>query len=296
VAYTVTELLASIKRRSGMPTAQATYSTADLLAIANEQMLEYVVPLVLGVREDYWTRNDDQALTDGQLAYRIPYRALMGKLREVSILDAESNVHNLPRLRLSDLEACTYGFWLEGDRVWLAGDSLKVTDLGVTLRLTFHLRPNQMIETSGATTVASFSATNRTITLTSPPAAYTGKTSWDIIRGKTPFETLAYDAAGTLSGSTITFSASLPVDLAAGDYVCLTEQTPVPQIPVELHGLLAQKCALYILESKQMADKAAIAAKELGRLENDARTVLTPRVDGEALRIFNRNSLYRTRW
>jgi len=296
VAWTTTELLASIKRRSGMPTAQATFATADLLAIANEQMLEYVVPLVLGVREDYWTKDYDVALADGTLSYRLPYRAIMGKLREVSLLDAQSNVRNLPRVNINDLQSSNFGFWLQGDQVWLAGDSTAVTNLGVSLRLTYHLRPNQIIETSGATTVASFSATNRTVTLTAPPAAYTGNTSWDIIRARTPFDTLSHDEAGTLSGSTITFAGSLPADLAAGDYVTLTEQTPVPQIPVELHGLLAQKCAIKVLEAKQMFDKLKAAGEELGRLERDARSVLSPRVDGEALRIVNRASLYRNRW
>jgi hypothetical protein len=297
VAWTSTELLASIKRRAGMPSAQATFQTADLLAIANEQMLEYVVPLVLGVREDYWTKDGDQTLVSGTTAYRIPSRALMAKLREVTILDAQGERHNLPRIALNALHETAFGFWLQGDQVQIrltAGRN--VTDLGETLRLTFTLRPNQIIETSAATTVASFNATAKTITLTSPPSAYTGNTSWDIIRARTPFDSLAYDAAGTLSGSTITFSDTLPADLAAGDFVTLTEQTPVPQIPVELHGLLAQKCAVKILESKQFLDKLAAAAKELGRLEHDARSVLTPRVDGESLRVFNRGSLYRVRF
>lgn len=296
MAWTTTELLASIKRRAGMPTAQATFTTADLIAIANEQMLEYVVPLVLGAREDYWVTNDDQALADGVLAYRIPYRAISSKLREVSVLDAQSGVHNLPRVSLSDLEHAHRGFWIEGDKVWLVSDSLTVTDLGVTLRQTFNLRPNQLVETSGATTVASFDAAAKTITLASAPTGYSTATAFDIIRARSPFETLAYDAAGTLSTLTITFSGSLPTDLAVGDYVCLTEQSPVPQIPVELHGLLAQKCAVKIHESKQMLDKLGASVKELARLEQDARSVLTPRVDGEAQRVFNRSSLYRNRW
>lgn len=297
MAWTTTELLASIKRRAGMPTAQATYSTSDLLAIANEQMLEYVVPLVLSAREDYWTRDHDVALADGTLAYRLPYRAVAGKLREVSILDAQSNVSNIPRINLPDVGNVTYGFWLQGDQVWLATDSSgNVTNLGTTLRLTYHLRPNQIIETTGAATVSSFNATARTITISTPPTGYSTATAFDIIRARTPFDSLAVDAEGSLSASTITFAGSLPADLAVGDYVTLTEQTPVPQIPVELHGLLAQKCAIKVLESKQMLDKLEAAAKELSRLERDALLVLSPRVDGECVRVFNRHSLYRQRW
>lgn len=297
MAWTTTELLASIKRRAGMPTAQATFTTADLISIANEQMLEFVVPLVLKCREDYWVHNDDQALEDGVIAYRIPYRAISSKLREVSILDAQSQVHNLPRVNLNDLENARWGFWIEGDRIWLVCQSPSdVTNLGVTLRQTINLRPNALVETTAATTVLSFSPTNKTITLAAAPTGYSTATAFDIIRGKSPFETLAYDLPGSLSTTTITFTASLPEDLAAGDYVTLTEQTPVPQLPVELHGLLAQKCACAILASKNMSDKLGDAEKELARLAADAVGVLTPRVDGEALRIFNRDSLYRRRW
>lgn len=292
-----TALIASVKRRARVPTAAATYSTADFLAVANEQMVEYVVPLILGVREDYWTKPYDVALVDGTLSYRIPYRALMGKLREVSVLDAQGNVNNLPRIQVNDLALSTFGFWLQGDEVYLASDASRtVTDLGTTLRMLYHLRPNTLVETTATTTVASFDTGARTITLAAAPTGYSSATAFDIIRAKTPYDSLAHDAMGSLSTLTITFSSALPADLAVGDYVCLPEQTPVPQMPVELHGLLAQKCAVVILESMQMLDKHAAAAKELARLESDARTVLTPRVDGESVRIFNRHSLYRTRF
>lgn len=297
MAWTTTELLASIKRRASMPSAAATFSDAELLTMATEQLHEYVVPLVLNVREDYWTKTNDQALVDGTATYRLPYRAVMGKLREVTVLDADENPRNVPRLNVNDLDAAEWGFYLLGDQVTLVTRLAdQETSLGETLRLHYHLRPSPLVATTASTTVASFNAGAKTVTLASAPTGYSTATSWDIIRAKPPFDSLTYDAGGTINSTTITFTNALPADLAAGDHVCLPEQSPVPQIPVELHGLLAQKTAIKVLEAKGMTDKLSTAREELVRLENDARQVLSPRVDGESLRVFNRRSLYRNPW
>jgi hypothetical protein len=294
MAWTTTDLLASIKRRAGVPFSQATFTPAEVLTIASEELMGYIVPLVTGIREDHWLVDEDVTLTPTD-TYRIPYRAAAGRLRELSIIDASGSIRNIPRVGVDDKEDATWGFTVEGDRVKLINDgAMSMWRLGVTLRFTFTVRPNSLIETTAAGVVQSFSTGAKTITLASAPAGFTGNTSWDIIRARSPFEFLGYDLAGTLATATITFTNALPTDLMAGDYVCLREQSPVPQLPVELHPLLAQKVAIKILES--IHDEAALdsAREELGKLEKDAKEAITPRVIGEAKTVVNRDSLYRS--
>lgn len=294
MAWTTTQLLASIKRRADVPTAQASYSTTEILSMADEETRSYVVPLVLKEREDYWVSPHDVALVDGTIAYRIPYRAVGGKLREVYLIDVNGNLIQFPRARISDLEDANWGFWTEGNVLNIVDDgTLSVTNLAVTLRMYVYLRPNALVATTAATTVSSFNATAKTITLASTPSGYAGQTTWDIVRAKPGFETLAFDAAGTLAASTITFTNALPDDLAVGDYVCLPEQTPVPQIPAELHDLLAQRVAVVMLSNKGMADKLVTAEKELARLQSAALALITPRVEGESVKFVQRRSLFR---
>src|SRR5512147_634259 len=96
--WTTTDLVASIRRRTGMPAAQATYTAAELLAIATDELWSYVVPFVLSQQEDYWLRHAEEPLVDGVYTYPIPTRAVGAKLREVLLLDDRRNPTNVPRL------------------------------------------------------------------------------------------------------------------------------------------------------------------------------------------------------
>lgn len=295
MAWTSAELIASIKRRVGMPAAQATYTNAEVLTIANEAMIEYVVPLVEGVREDFWLAHHDEPLLDGALVYPLPSRAIGAKLREVLLVSSESRPMNLPRISPADLVETEFGFYLDGAKLVIVTDTEAVSQLAPTLRMSFFLRPGWLVETTEAATVADLDPVAKTVTLASVPSGWASG-DFDLIGRGSPFETLAFDAAATLDGSVLTFDLDLPANLAVGDWVTLPEQTPVPQIPVELHGLLAQESACRILSDKGMGDKLAAKIAERDRMAGRVQALLTPRVQGEALRIVNRGSLHRRRW
>lgn len=295
MAWTATELIASIKRRAGIPAAQATYTNAEVLTIANEAMLEYVVPLVEGVREDFWLAHHDEPLLDGVLVYPMPSRAIGAKLREIFLVDAESRPINLPRISPADLVEPVFGFYLDGSKVALVSDSLEVTRTAVSLRMSYYLRPSMLVETSQAATVSTLDTTAKTVTLSSVPAGWASG-DYDLVSQGSPFESLTFDAEATLSGSVLTFAADLPANLTVGDWVARPEQTPVPQIPIELHGLLAQEAACRILSDKGMGDKLSAKIAERDRMAARVQSLLTPRVTGEAQRVVNRGSFYRASW
>jgi hypothetical protein len=295
VAWTSADLLASIKRRAGIPAAQATYTNAEVLTIANEAMLEYVVPLVEEVREDFWLQHHDEPLLDGVLAYPIPSRAIGAKLREVFLIDNENRPINLPRLSPADLVEPVFGFQLDGSRVSLVVDNENVTQLAPTLRLSFFLRPSALVETTAAATISALDTVANTVTLTSVPAGWASG-DYDLISQGSPFETLTWDAEATLSGSVLTFVPDLPANLTVGDWVARPQESPVPQIPVEIHGLLAQEAACRILSDKGMGEKLTAKIAERDRMAARVQALLTPRVAGEALRVVNRRSLHRLRW
>lgn len=297
MAWTTTELLASIKRRAGMPAAQGTFTDAELLAIANEQMLEWMVPLVRSVREEYWVAAYEIPLQDGVTEYPIPSRASGAVLRDVSVLDATRNVSNVTRVPPGTLDEVDGGFYLEGNSVVMVQDvDGQSWSPWETLRLSFFLRPSVMVATTAVTTATAFNEAAGTVTLASSPTGYSSATLFDIVNGGSPFNVRGFDLGGTFAAGIVTFPGGLPSNVAVGDYVCLPDQTAVPQIPVELHGLLAQKCAIKVLEAKQMLDKLAAAREELDRLSSAAIQMLTPRVEADPVRFVNRSSAYRMRW
>jgi hypothetical protein len=297
MAWTATDLIASVKRRAGIPAAQATYTDAEILTICNEEMSSFIVPLVMKEREDYWQTYADFTISSTVTQYRIPPRAVGSKLREVKIVDANGSERNIPRLLVANEGPDSYGFRVDGNVVTLrTGIANNPTMLGTTLRVYFYNRPNQIVTVAECGAVTGTTPASKAIALAAAPAAFTSKVSFDLIKGVPGFESLSVDAAGSITSTTVTMTNALPADLAAGDYVCLPGQTPVPQIPPELHPLLAQKAACRVLEGKGMYEKLKSLREELVMMEGNARAMLTPRVDGEAPRAVVRSGLFRLRW
>jgi hypothetical protein len=296
--WTSTDLLASVRRRTGMPAAAGLFSDAEILTCIDEETRSYVVPFVLAEREDYWTANYDVTLVDGTTSYRLPYRAVGGKLRDVYVVDANGNAASIPRITRNDLTDARYGFYFAGNSLTLVNSGqTDVTRLGVTLRMAYYLRPNALVATTSAAVVTALDTAARTMTF-SACATLASATSFDVIRAKPGFETLGFDLAGSINGgnTVVTLTGALPTGLEVGDYVCLPQQTPVAQVPAELHDLLAQRVAVQILKAKNLSDKAGVAESELKTLGALALKMIAPRVEGESQQIINRRGLYRVRF
>jgi len=282
VPYLSDDLVTNAKKRAKIPAAQASWSSAEILSSADEQTQSYVIPLIRRTREDYGLQVLDFTLgtADAQGTtgpYRIPYRAVGGAIRDVYLADVHGNPINVPRITPDDLEQATWGVHFLGNALYFVNKTTQAAP--VKLRMTYFMRPNRLVLQSGAAQVASFDPVTRSVVCTSVPTSYTGQTSFDLVQGRPGFDTLAYDFAGTVGGTTFIFASNLPSDLAVGDYVCLTETTPIPQVPPELHPLLAQRVAVQYLESEgdPFLERAQAT---LARMEADATTLLTPRIEG----------------
>jgi hypothetical protein len=122
---------------------------------------------------------------------------------------------------------------------------------------------------------------------TTPPAAFVTGAVFDVVSGTPNFETRGIDlTGGTVSSNTIPIT--VPAGTVAGDYLCLAGQTPIPQVPPEVHYLLAQRAAQTIAASTGSVRLASIQA-DLAQARADATMLLTPRSDSSARPIVNRN-------
>lgn len=284
--FTTTGLLASLKRRGMLPSTTETLSTTDFLAIATEELQTYVWN-TLPRTEEYGVTTADVSVSSGTAAYKLPSRAVGGKLRDVWFVDGSSRI-DLVRVEPENIgnfgtsgDAC--GFYLQGDDLVL----VPTPNTSRTLRVSFHCRPSALVATSAVAVVQSFNTGTGAITTTATvPATFSTSQTYDIVRAKPPFSILSMDlTASVASGTTVTFS-SLPAGLAAGDYVCLAGESPVAQVPVELHPLLSQRVAYKCLEA--LGDpRAKIAEEAADKMKLEAIKLLTPRVDGAARPIVN---------
>lgn len=286
--YTTTALLASIRRRTMAPTATAAGTAdADLLALANEELQSYIAPLLLSVREEYLLANSSTTMTAGTAGYRLPSRAVGAKLREVVRLDSSSRIFHLALISLDELDewptdnGTPLAFYFRGAELVL----VPPPSAAETLRMTYYRRPAEMVATTAVGAITAINTTTKVVTCATVPTTFDTGDTFDFVKSSAPFEVLAGDLAATAvttgASGTVTLTAALPSGLAVGDYVCLADQSPVPQVPAELHPLLAHRVVVKICEALGDQQGLTLAQAQLAQAEQRIVEMLAPRIDGE---------------
>lgn len=288
MAFTTLDLITSIKMKGQIPTSQAQFTTANILSAADDEILSGLVPLVMSVRESYFQTYKDTAIVDGTARYRINSRAVGMKLKELAIVDANGDVYNdLGRTEVEDQYG--EGFYFEGSEV-----VLRPTPTGLSsysLRQTFFRRPGTLVLPSTCGAITAIDTTLFKVTISSTPSTFTTSKSYDFVQANPGFDTLAMDqTASTITSNVMTFT-SLPTGLAVGDYVALATQSPVVQLPLELHPVLALRTAITILRSLGHETEAASKQKELEKMEERIISLLNPRIEGEPKKIIARQGV-----
>lgn len=298
--YSTTALLNSIKRRCLVPSSQITLSDTDFLSIADEELQLHVVPLLKAVREEYFVTYQDVSVAANTAGYALPDRAIGAQLRDVTIIDTNTStdsIRNVPRIDIAEIPyqginltqtGYVQSFYLQNNYIYFL--PTPSTSQG-TIRLWYFLKPNRLVALASVGVIAGIDTVNKTVTLNAVPSTFAIGTSCDFIKSKPGFDMLAMDQAITgISSTTISFAA-LPSTLLVGDYLSLARESAVPQIPEELHPLLAQRVAVKALEAIGDNEKMLIAAKKTEEMEMAANKLMASRVEGEAKKIKNSSGL-----
>lgn len=286
-------IIAAVRRRTKAPNATASGSAdADVVEFLNSETLTRIVPKLLKVREEHYVTYKDITLVANQRNYPIPYRAVGGVVRMIALVNTAGDVIWVHKNTLERQEDSPGFYFIQGNEIWLNEVPSNTSDV---LRVWFQIRPNQLVSeaTSVVGTVSSINTSTRVVTLTaSKPSTITTSTPVDVIRGKPGFDHMAVDVTlSAASGTDLTFS-SLPTGLAAGDYVCLAEQTPVPNMPAELHPLLAHYAVEAICEKDGNATGLSNAKSRIERMEKEVWPLLTPRAASDPQRAVSRSPLF----
>lgn len=300
---TSTTLIASIKRRAMLPSNQATFQPADFLAFADEEMNLGLVPSVMKAHEDYFLYTQVVELQPNTTRYAIPYRAIGNKLREVAYQDGNGNVFEMTRIGIGDLpyynqatSERAYAFYIENNEVVLTPSSFAPAP-NTFIRLTYYIRPNSLVPLDQVAVITSVDRTTGVVQLSNLPSAFSVNMLLDLIKVQSPNKTLNFDITPMSINSTsktITFElADIPANLAPGDHVCLAQECAVPQIPSDLHVVLAHRVAARCLEALGDTEGLATANQKLGELEAQMEILIDNRVDDAPRKVFNRHSTLR---
>lgn len=290
-------LIASIQRRGMIPTNQDTFPADSLLAIADEELRTSVVQLLLAVREEYLIAKGpyDQTLSADVQQYPMHPRAIAGRLRQVLVSNG-TQFYPLPRTSFQ--EESEYSITTSGMPCAYAFDGNYVRPLppgAGTLRQYFFIRPSRLVSVASTGTISAIDRTTGSVTCSNVPTTFTLNETYDFVKGTAGFECLSIDqnisSVVTGANGTIIFGVDyIPDDLNVGDFVCLAGESPIPQIPVELHPWLAQLVVVRVTESLGDLPKVQAAQATADRLRNDIRSLLSDRDQGSSRVVVNKSA------
>lgn len=129
------------------------------------------------------------------------------------------------------------------------------------------------------------------------PANIMNNTLVDFLKKKGGHRTYTFDirlGKNVVSSNIIKFKPiDIPADFEIEDYICSQFECIIPQIPSDLHSLLAERTVARVLEAQGDLAGLQTANAKIGDMEARQATMMSNRVEGSPRKIFNRNSLLR---
>jgi hypothetical protein len=296
--YTTDELISGIKRRASIPTANATFQAVDFLALADDEIRSVLLPRILSARESYYSFSIDEALSLTDATYGIPTRAIGAKLDGIYAVNSTTGQKlNLILVQEEEVSDPTVSPVGEAS-FYFKGNSVVVVPLPLganfdTLRMSIFIRPSALAATSDCARVTGIAGA--IVTCSSVPTTFTTSTLLDCLNGVPHYDFRAIDqlptAVTTGTAGTVTFS-SLPSGLVIGDWLSLSESSPVVQIPVEFQPVLEQRVANACLRAQGMGQQLQAGEAALKAME-ETFLLINPRAEREQKKIRNTSGLLR---
>lgn len=306
--YRSDDLVTTVRMRCQLPTAtnDGKFTDLDILDLAYEELLTYVLPEVRKARGNYYVSSLDYAVVSGVSDYNIPPRAQGASLRDVTFVETNGSGWSIPEIPLEDSDyykssgsawwSTAYAYTIEGNKVRLRPEPTREG----TLRLRYYERPGRLVPVIDAMLITGFGAGNKV--LGDVPLSWTTANIFDSLSAGPTFDTFGTDATAAAVnpgvGGEVDFTDPYSADLAVGDYIALATESPVIQLTVELQPVLTSATVVRVLEALGDLQGVGVAQAKMERQMAQAVAHIQPRNDGEQPRIINRRGPLRfsRRW
>ncbi len=288
--FNTTALLAQIRKQARLADDDTEATDAILLESATQILQSKYAPAVRAVRSDYYVIPKRIALEAGRPSYNIPHRAVTSSVRRVRLLDSTGRELPMAQVPFEDIVASVQGpcpsvYAILDDRIAV---SPVPNAAAYSLEIVFEYRPAQLVLTSAAypiTVGAAYDSDTHVLGFSGPPGLALN-TVVDVVRATAPFSSPIIDGVVADRGFgnavyeiTPFCGEHAPLGIAVGDYMCLAGESPVPQIPAELHPILAKHTAADWLLPIDPAGAVAIQS-EADRDMERALKAMAPRKQG----------------
>ena len=286
MSYTTTEILAKIKLWGAIPNAQPAFTDTQLLDLATSEMWTKTVPFINNLREEYFVASTDSTISTAKnQTFDIPSRAAGGILRDVKLVNSNGDESDIPRLNPEYSQRYGWGFYIQANKLHLVKSE---NYSGETFRMYYYVRPSVLVATSRCAQVATVGSSS--FTVTSVPSNITTGDTVDIVQANPPFNTLSLDVTATISATTTITPSTMPTGLAVGDWMCLKQESCMPQLPLEAHDMLVCGTVLRVQEILQDDKGIKTYTNKYEVLSKTVTDILNPRVVGEIKKIVNHES------
>lgn len=298
------DLVSTISRDSFLTTAQGNFSPDTLLGIAQDHLESTLIPMLLSEREGWFLTFTDIPFIANQADYTLPTYAMYGGLESVQYYSSSSQQirpDSLTRIEIENL-GLVLPSTSSGTPVFFTVSSGSITVYPTpntaqdSMRVWYDRRPGQMVVKSEAAQVLSINTGTGVVTFTgTPPATFTSSSAMDFYNGSSPYQIKGQATATAQFGSTQTFSLANAALLAAGDWVCLRDQTVFLPIPQELKSFLSDLVIASLARTQQDAN---LYQAQVQIISKNAKQVLSStgnRLPGNPKKIRMTNPLVRNR-
>ncbi len=303
LSWTTSELLVDIRAQARVSDDDPGATDTILLSEATRQLHRIFVPMVRKARAEYYQAWADQALIASQAFYPIPPRSAMASVRGVLVVDATGRERPLTpyptqdRWEYTNRPGVPYHYMVVDDRLCL-NPAPSTASLG-TLRIIYEYRPGALVPVASCDTITSLHASTSTAPFDiSSGGLFAQGAVVDCIRHRPPFAANFLGATITTKSvseyTVLTPAAGMYRLPEVGDFICAEGETPIPQIPAELHPLLSQATAASYLNPIDPA-LAGELRNSLATELIEAQNLMSPRQQGTQIKIKSKSSYMRRR-
>lgn len=294
-AWSTDDLILRAKRAAQRPTTDLNFTDAEVLQIADEEMLTFLVPLIRGARESYFLKSYTVAAVAAQSEYRIPSDASAGTIRYCELVDLSGRV-----TPVAMVEPENRVLYLNGAApatvplaVCLSGDQIEMlpapASANFSLRVWYEQRRSLLVPTSACVQVTSVDSSTSFQTGT-PPGSWTTGMLVDFVENKPNFDIISLENVVVSAAVPIVVTDPVTAPKVVGSWICPTGYSCIVPLPDLFHFALASCVAAKMLEETSDFNTAAALRGQVASRIEGLQAAVEPRAAGMAPIILNPNS------
>lgn len=220
IYYNSETLIDSVKRRINIPTNQNTFTDADILSFADEELALGLVPAIMSLHEDHLLYEQVTPLAVGVREYEIPYRAVGNKLYDLMYKDLNGNFLPMSQTTWSDepnyngayTTNLIYAYYVRNNRIGLL-PTFNGINTG-SLRFMYYIRPSALVPSVEVAVISNIDVITGVIGFENLPSTFSTNTLVDFYKFKSPHTILNIDVTPisvSQSQKTMTFNTGSTV-------------------------------------------------------------------------------------